>query len=89
MLVGVGQGDETIQCPHCQSRVAEKLVSRFTRGRDEDARMDELADRIEGMHEPDSASSMRDMVREVGRAMDEDLSDELEEMYESDCEEGS
>lgn len=61
-----------------------KLVSRFRRGRDEDARVDEMADRLEGMGEPDSPSEVREMVREMGRAMDDDMGDDMEEMFETD-----
>lgn len=34
--------------------------------------------------EPESASEMRRMVRDVGKAMDEDVSDEMEEMLDDD-----
>lgn len=59
-------------------------MSRFRRGRDEDARIDEMADKLEIMGEPQSPAEMRQIVREMGKAMDEDLSDEMEEMFESD-----
>lgn len=59
-------------------------MSRFARGRDEDARMEEIADRLDLMGEPDSPGAAREMAREVGKAMDEDVSDEMEEMLESD-----
>jgi len=71
-------------CPKCGSRDAEKLVSRFRHGRTEDDRIDEIADRLEIMGEPESPSEMRQIVRDMGKAMDEDLSDEMEEMFESD-----
>lgn len=88
LLVGMTADSTDERCPKCQGSRLRRLVSRFYRGRDEDARIDEIADRLEEMGEPDSPSAMRDMVREVGKAMDEDLSDELEEMYEMDAEEG-
>lgn len=71
-------------CPHCEANDAEKLVSRFQRGRTEDDRMDEMADRIEGMGEPDSPREMRELMREMGSAMDDDMSDEMEAMFEAD-----
>jgi putative FmdB family regulatory protein len=73
-------------CPHCGSQRTSKLVSRFQRYRNEDDRVDAMADRLELMGEPDSPTAMRDMVREMGKAMDEDMSDEMEEMYEADME---
>ena len=72
------------RCPNCGSSDTAKLVSRFARYRNEDDRVDELADRLETMGEPDSGSQMREMMKEMGKAMDEDVSDEMEEMFEAD-----
>lgn len=38
------------------------------------------------MPEPESASQMREFIKEMGRASDDDMSAELEEMFESDLE---
>ncbi len=46
--------------------------------------MDEMADRLESMGEPDSPREMRDVMKEMGKAMDEDVSDEMEELFEAD-----
>lgn len=73
------------RCPKCGSKKVGRLVSRFARGRSEDDRIDELADRLEGMGEPDSPAETRRMVREMGKAMDEDMADEMEEMFEEDA----
>lgn len=73
-----------IECPHCHSKSARKLVSRFTRARSEDDRMDSIADRLDSFGEPDSSQKMREMVRDMGKAMDEDCADEMEEMFEAD-----
>jgi len=48
--------------------------------------MVEIADRLDSMDEPDSPAEMRSMMRDVGKALDEDVSDEMEEMFESDLE---
>ena len=45
-----------------------------------------MADRLEGIGEPESPTQMREMVREMGRALDDDMSDEMEEIYEADAE---
>lgn len=74
------------RCPHCQSTDTQKLVSRFMRGRNEDQRIDDLADRMEIMGEPDSPTVMRETLKEMGRALDEDMSAEMEEMFEADAE---
>jgi len=71
-------------CPHCGSTDLALVVSRFRRGRTEDDRMDEIADKIESYGEPESPSEMRNMARELGKAMDDDVSDEMEEMFEAD-----
>ena len=85
-LIGMtAEPDEEI-CPHCGSSSVSKLVSRVARYRTEDARVDEIADRLDAMDEPDSPSEMRDMVKEMGKALDEDVSDEIEEMFEADLE---
>jgi putative FmdB family regulatory protein len=83
-LIGMtAQADDT-RCPHCQSERTNKLVSRFARYRTEDARIDAMADHLETMGEPDSPSEMREVMRELGKAMDDDASDDLEEMFEAD-----
>jgi hypothetical protein len=43
-----------------------------------------MADHLETMGEPDSPSEMREVMRELGKAMDDDASDDLEEMFEAD-----
>jgi putative FmdB family regulatory protein len=83
-LVGMTVEPDDEKCPHCGSRETRKLVSRFARYRNEDDRVDELADRLETMGEPESASQMREMMKEMGKAMDEDVSDEMEAMFEAD-----
>jgi hypothetical protein len=75
---------DDLTCPKCGGSGAKRLISRFVRGRSDDDRVDELADRVELMGEPDSPSAMRDLVREMGKAMEEDMADEMEELYEAD-----
>lgn len=84
LLVGMTAEPDEEVCPHCGSVEMNRLISRFRQGRNEDARVDEMADRLDSMVDPDSGSAMRGMVREMGRAIDDDLSDEMEEMFEFD-----
>lgn len=84
VLVGVVSGPEEPKCPNCGGLKAARLISRFARGRTEDDRIDEMADQLETMGEPESPSEMRRMVREMGKAMDEDASEEMEDMFEAD-----
>lgn len=72
------------KCPACGSPSATKLVSRFQRYRSEDDRIDAIADRLETIGEPESPSEVRAIMREMGKAMDEDVSDEMEELFEAD-----
>lgn len=88
-LIGMTAEADDEKCPNCGSTKTSKLVSRFARYRSEDDRMDAMADRIDVMSEPDSPNAMREAVREMGRAMDDDLSDEMEEMFEADMEGGA
>ncbi len=83
-LVGVVAGPDDEKCPNCGSANTAKLVSRFARYRNEDDRIEEIADRMDIMGEPDSPAEMRGLMREMGKAMDEDTSDEMEEMFEAD-----
>lgn len=73
-----------VMCPKCASAKVSKLISRFRQGRTEDDRLDDLADRLEQYGEPDSPSEMREMMREMGKAVDEDMADDMEEMFEAD-----
>ncbi len=84
----IANPDEEV-CPECGSTELKKLVSRFRRGRTEDDRVDELADRVESVGEPESMGQMRELVREMGRAMDDDMSDDMEELFESDMDDAS
>lgn len=83
-LIGMVAEPDEERCPNCGSRNTVKLVSRFARVRNEDDRVDDLADRLEGMAEPESSGEMRSMMREMGKAMDEDVSDEMEELFEAE-----
>ena len=83
-LIGMTAQADDDSCPHCHAKNAERLVSRFSRLRSEDDRIDAMADSLEVMGEPDSPSEMRRMMREMGKAMDEDASDEMEEVFEAD-----
>ena len=87
-LVGMTAEPDDERCPHCGSTNVRKLVSRFARYRNEDGRVEEIADRLDAMDDPDSPSEMREMAREMGKALDEDVSDEMEELFEADLEGG-
>jgi len=79
-------GADDTACPNCKSTKTTKLVSKFARYRNEDDRIDAIADQLEFMDEPESGAGMRDLVRELGKATDDDVSDEMEQMFEADME---
>src|SRR4051812_34908965 len=85
-LVGMTAETDDEKCPYCGSTDVSKLVSKVSRFRSEDGRIGEMADRLDTMADPDSPAEMRAMAREMGKALDEDVSDEMEEMLESDFE---
>lgn len=87
-LVGMTAGADEVRCPYCGGGSASKLVSRPGRYRTEDDRIDEVAERLESMDEDASPSVIRERMREVGKALDEDASDEFEEMFEADQSDG-
>lgn len=85
LLIGmVSKPDEEV-CPTCGSLEINRRVSRFRRMRSEDDRFAEISDRLE-RGEPETSAEMRSLVKEMGRAGDEEASDELEEMLEMDLE---
>jgi len=71
----VSQPDEEV-CPHCGSRELAKRVSRFRQGRGEEERLNEMAERLDRVGDPDSGTEMRRLAREMGHALDEDAADE-------------
>lgn len=85
-LVGMTAEPDSTICPNCGGKETEKLVSRFAKYRNEDSRIDEIADELDHFGEPESAEGMRRMVREMGKAMDDDMADDMEEMFEADME---
>lgn len=85
-MIGMVAKPDEEACPHCSSREIARRVSRFKRLRSEDEKFDEISDRIDRMGEPESASDMRDLVRDLGDAGEEGIREELEEMLEMDLE---
>ncbi len=84
-LTGVLSGSVEPKCPRCDSAQLKKLMSRFVRGRSDDARMDALAERLENSDFEDEGVARRfarEMGREMGAESGEDLSDEIEELIE-------
>ncbi len=86
-LSGVVADNDKPRCPRCASADLAKLMSRFVRGRSDDARMDSLAERMESS-DLDDASTLRRFAQEAGREMSaesgKDLSGEVEQLLEAE-----
>ena len=83
-LVGVGAGPDEARCPGCGEKPGRKLVSRPGRFRVEDDRIEEVADRLEGIDPDSHPGAVREAIRDVGKALDDDASDEIEALFEAD-----
>ena len=84
LLIGVTMESDAEFCTKCGGRKIVRVVSRVARGRSEDERLDEVGDRLERMGEPDSYSEVRDTLKDVGAALDDDVSEEMEAMFEDE-----
>jgi putative FmdB family regulatory protein len=75
-------------CPRCGGTHLERLMSRFTRVRSEEDRMDALADpgALGGLDENDPKSVAR-WAKKMGKEMGEDLGEDFDEVMEQAMEE--
>ena len=89
LLIGVLLEDDEERCPKCGSLDIARVPSRVQRARSEDERLDDLADRVERMGEPETYREMREQIREAGEALDDSAADEMEEMLNLGDEEDS
>lgn len=82
-LSGVVSGASDPLCPRCGSQELSKIMSRFSAGRSDDARLDAVADSLESQ-DFDDPRALRRFAREMGQHMGEEsgenLEDEIEEM---------
>jgi putative FmdB family regulatory protein len=81
-LAGMTQGDEVVACKNCGSTNLTKLVSRVGKFRSEATRIDDLLDSADQMGELESGSATRAVMREAGKVLDDDMADEMEQMFE-------
>lgn len=72
-----------VRCPHCGGQEIHKLVSKFMRLRSEDERLEEAVDRLEGLGD-DEPGRVRAQMMEAGRALDDDMSSEMDELADAD-----
>ena len=91
-LTGVVAGESEPRCPACQSVELSKIMSRFSAGRSDDARLDAVADSLESQ-DFDDPKALRRFAREMGQQMGEeageDLGDEVEALLAGEDEDGA
>jgi len=82
-LTGVVANETAPRCPACQSAELSKIMSRFSAGRSDDARLDAISDSLESQ-DFDDPRALRRFAKEMGQQMGaesgEDLGDEMEAM---------
>jgi putative FmdB family regulatory protein len=87
-LAGVISDNDAARCPRCGSAELKKLISRVTRGRSDDDRMEAMAEKME-TRDLEDPRDLRRFAREMGREMSaetgEDMSDEMEELIEAEA----
>jgi len=86
-LSGVVADNHDPQCPRCHSRHLRKLISRVSRGRSDDERMDGIAEKMDNQDLEDG-QELRRFAREMGREISaesgEDMTDEIEQLIEKE-----
>ncbi len=86
-LSGVVAEEKPPRCPRCESEKLKKLMSKFSRGRSDDDRMEALGDRLENQDFDDPARLRRfarEMGREMGAETGENMADEMEALIEDE-----
>lgn len=72
-----------LRCPRCDSEDLTRLLSRFTRIRSEEERLDRLADPSRlGDFDEDDPQSVRRWMKRMGKEMGDDLGEDFEPMME-------
>lgn len=84
VLVGVVSNSREPVCPKCGGKKLTKLISRFSRLRSEEDKLESLADESLLGDVENDPKAMRKWVREMGKAMDEDMGDDLEAALEEE-----
>lgn len=59
-------------------------MSRFRMGRSEDARLEEVADSLASNDLSESPTEFGKQMKEIGRALDEDISGEMEAIFDQE-----
>jgi putative FmdB family regulatory protein len=74
-------GNESIQCPHCNSPDLRRLINRVRFARSEESRLEALADPSAwGDFDEEDPRAMARMMRTMGQEMGEELPPEFDEV---------
>ena len=84
-LVLIRAREVDVRCTHCGSAEIERLWSRFSSPKSEEARMESLADpsALAGLDENDPQSVAR-FMKKMGREMGEDVGGDIEQAMEEE-----
>jgi putative FmdB family regulatory protein len=89
-MSGVVADNSDPQCPRCHSANLRKLMSRVSRGRSDDDRMDDFAEKMDNQN-MDDPGTLRRFAREMGNELSaesgEDMRDEIEQLIEDEARE--
>ena len=88
-LVGVVANPKPTACPKCGGAELTKLVSRFARVRSEDDALESLGDEMTYGDVENDPKAMRRWVKDMGAAMDEDLTEDFEAAMEEEARGGA
>jgi len=83
MMVGMIADQRELACPACGSGDLAKLIGQFGSVRSEEQVLDDLSD-IDRVGDMDDPKALKRWVREMGKSMDEDMGDDLEQMLEEE-----
>lgn len=86
-MSGVVADNSDPQCPRCHSVNLRKLMSRVSRGRSDDDRMDDFVEKMDNQNMDDPAT-LRRFAREMGNELSaesgEDMRDDIEQLIEEE-----
>ena len=87
LILSSADGD-SFECPKCQGKRLERLMSRFQAVRSQESRLERLADpsSLAGLDENDPASVAK-WAKRMGREMGEDLGEDFDQMVDEAVEE--
>ncbi len=78
-MVGMTADSAKPLCPSCGSEDLERLISRFTRGRDEEEVLESFEDAA-AVADMDDPKKMSKLMREMGRTLADDGEEDIDQL---------